>query len=89
MCHEFGWQRGAEQNAAAYKKEALVPSSRLRIFAFVQANSPVLQFVHTLGKFFDIDTAPQLRGKVIAFVGDKRQYSARHPVVLPEQNTWE
>ena len=30
--NEFAWQRGAEQNAAAFKEEALAPSSRLRIF---------------------------------------------------------
>ena len=39
---KFVWQWGTEQNAAAFKEEAVAPTSRLRIFAFVQANLPVL-----------------------------------------------
>jgi hypothetical protein len=65
------WQQSAEQNAAAFKEESVAPTSRLQIFAFVQANSPILQFVHTLEKLFDMEAAPKLRGKVVVFVGKK------------------
>ena len=65
------------------------PTSRLRIFACVQANSPVLQLVHTLGTFFDMDAALDLRGKVVALVGEKTPYGSPHLVLLPERNAWE
>jgi hypothetical protein len=36
-----------------------------------------------------MEVAPELRGKVLAFVGDNTTFSAPHPVILPEHNAWE
>ena len=78
------WQRNAEQTVAAFKEEAAAPTSKPRVFTFVQANSLILQFVHTLGKFFDMDAAPELQRKVMAFVGDKTPFGSPHPILLLE-----
>ena len=71
MSSKFVWQRNAEQTVAAFKEEAAAPTSKPRVFTFVQANSLILQFVHTTGKFFDMVAVPELLRKVMAFVGEK------------------
>lgn len=87
--NEFRWQQAKSNEATKFRDEALIPSPRPRIFGFLQHKSPYVHTLHSPAKFFDLDTATELQGKIIAFVGDRTAVSQPHPVALPDRNAWE
>jgi hypothetical protein len=45
--------------------------------------------IHGLTKYFNGDVAPELKGKVLARMGDQTEVSEPFVLAMPEQSTWE
>jgi hypothetical protein len=86
---EFCWQHTARTDTNKFKEEALAPSTRPRVFGFLQTKSPFVHTLHSPAKFFELEAAVELQGKVIAFVCDRSARNQPHPMALPDRNAWE
>jgi hypothetical protein len=51
-CRELHWQQQAESFPLVSQDKALAPSSKLRCYAFLTEDSPYINAVHSLGKYF-------------------------------------
>jgi hypothetical protein len=86
---EFNWQPNhGPDNRATFKEEALAYHPRLKMFGFVQKGSPFVQLVHSPGRYVDFSAPSSMRGKIVAFMGDKTDFGQPHPFLLPEINAW-
>jgi hypothetical protein len=86
---EFAWQpKAGKDNKDQFKDEVLAHSPKLKVFGMIQAGSPFLHAIHSLGRCVDFNAPATMRGKIIAFSGDRTQFGNPHPVVLPSVNTW-
>jgi hypothetical protein len=87
--HEFKWQwNKGSANANKFKDEAVTPGRDIKVFGFVQADAPIIQTVHGLGKFFDSEAPIEVNGKPIAFIGDRTSFGEPRLVISPTQATW-
>jgi hypothetical protein len=87
--HEFKWQwNEGSANTNKFKDEAVTPGRDIKVFGFVLADSPTIQTVHGLGKFFDSEAPIEVNGKPIAFIGDWTSFGEPRPVIPPTQATW-
>jgi hypothetical protein len=89
LVKEFRWQQQASGDTTKFRDEVLGPSARPKVFGFTHNKSPFIHVIHSPARFFDLDAAAELQGKVIAFVGDRTTFGQPHPVALPERNAWE
>jgi hypothetical protein len=58
-------------------------------FAVTQKKSPFVKVVHGINKYFNGDVAPELKGKVLARMGDRTTMAEPFILVMPERATWE
>jgi hypothetical protein len=59
--NEFKWQwTSGTNNTKKFKEEALTPGQGIKLYGFVQEDSPTIQVIHGLGRFFDSE-APTCR----------------------------
>jgi hypothetical protein len=87
--NEFKWQwTSGTNNTKKFKEEALTPGQGIKIYGFVQEDSPVIQFIHGLGRFFDSEAPPEVQGKPIAFLGDRTRFGEPRPIIPPAESTW-
>jgi hypothetical protein len=52
---ELHWQEQAESFPLVFQDKAIAPSTKLRCYAFLTEDSPYINVVHSLGKYFDED----------------------------------
>ncbi len=88
---ELAWQREVKGDKAKNDAfvEQVLAKQHFQAFAFMKPGSPWVHMGHGLGKFFAYtNTVPDLEGKVLMFVGDRR--GTRDPMVVqpPVQTTW-
>jgi hypothetical protein len=50
--------------------------------------SLMLQVMHSITKFFNLDLGAQLNNKVFRFVAEQTQFRVPYPVILMVQNAW-
>jgi hypothetical protein len=87
---ELKWQwSGGAANYSKFKEEALTPGQGIKVYGFVQEDSPVIQVIHGLGRFFDSEAPEEISGKPIAFIGDRSRFAEPRPVIPPPKATWE
>jgi hypothetical protein len=88
--NEFKWQwTDGNVSAKKLKEEALSPGQGIKLYGFVQEDSPIIQTIHGLGKFFDSEALTEVQGKPIAFIGDRTQFGGEpRPVIPPVEATW-
>jgi hypothetical protein len=87
---ELKWQwSGGAANYSKFKEEALTPGQGIKVYGFVQEDSPVIQVIHGLGRFFDSEAPEEISGKPIAFIGDRSRFGEPRPVIPPPKATWE
>jgi hypothetical protein len=67
---EFAWQMELGANKKIEFREEVLNTEQLQLFAVVKENSAALTLIHGLRKYYNGETAPELRGKVLARVGD-------------------
>jgi hypothetical protein len=75
------WRRGAggvSSGGAGIAAEVFA-------FAVAQKKSPFIKVVLGLTKYFNGDVAPELKGKVIAHMGDRTEVAEPFIFVLPEK----
>jgi hypothetical protein len=89
LAKEFRWQKLAAGDTAKFREEVLGPSAKPKVFGFLHSKSPFVHTLHSPARFFDLEAATELQGKVVAFVGDRTAVSQPHPVALPERNAWD
>jgi hypothetical protein len=77
---KWQWSRGAA-NYSKFKEEALTPGQGIKVYGFVQEDSPVIQVIHGLGRFFDNEAPEEISGKPIAFIGDRSRFGEPRPVI--------
>jgi hypothetical protein len=71
-----------------FREEVLAGGPALHIFVYMTEESPLLQVMHSIARFFDIEAGSDLNNKTFGFVGDRTQYREPYPVILPVQNAW-
>jgi hypothetical protein len=54
----------------------------------VQEDSPIIQLIHGIGRFFDSEAPPEVSGKPLAFLGDRTRFGEPRPVIPPTESTW-
>jgi hypothetical protein len=87
--HEFKWQpEKGEAGKADFKEEALSYHAEVMAYAVVQPKSQVIKVIHGPSKYFHPSAAQDLRGKVIARLGDWTEIATPHSVALPDNTTW-
>jgi hypothetical protein len=59
------------------------------VYGFVQEDSPVIQTIRGLGRFFDSRASAEISGKPIAFIGDRSRFGEPWSVIPPAKATWE
>jgi hypothetical protein len=89
IAKEFRWQQQPSIAAAKFRVEVLGPSARPKVLGFIHHKSPFVHRLHSPARFFDLDAAVELQGKVVSFVGDRTAFSQPHPVSLPDRDAWE
>ena len=83
--HDYTWQ--ATTGAAGrneFKEEVLVAADKLEMFALVQQETSYITVVHGVRKYYNGGTAPELKGKIIARMGDWTEDAHPHIVQLPD-----
>jgi hypothetical protein len=86
---EFDWQPSyGHDNRNTFKEEVLAYHPKVKVFGFVQKGSPFVQIVHSPGRYVDFSAPPAMRGKILAFMGDRTTYGQPHPFQLPDINAW-
>jgi hypothetical protein len=68
LAHELQWQPGKEQDQGRFRDKALAPSTRAKLFGFVQARSPFVHILHSPGKFLSSTQRPRLQITVFVTV---------------------
>jgi hypothetical protein len=63
-------------------REEVLNTEQLQLFAVMKENSAVLTIIHGLQKYYNGETAPELRGKVLARVGDWTSIAQPYIVLL-------
>jgi hypothetical protein len=87
--NEFKWQwTDGNISAKKFKEEALSTGQGIKLYGFVQEDSPIIQTIHGLGKFFDSEAPTEVQGKPIAFIGDRTRFGEPRPVIPPVEATW-
>jgi hypothetical protein len=82
--HEFKWQpEKGEAGKADFKEEALSYHAEVMAYAVIQPKSQVIKVIHGPSKYFHPSAAQDLRGKVIARLGDWTEIATPHSVALP------
>jgi hypothetical protein len=73
--NKFKWQwAGGSNNSSKFKEEALTPGQGIKVYGFVQEDSPVIQTIHGLERFFDSEAPAEFSGKPMAFIGDRSRF---------------
>ena len=86
---EFDWQPNyGHDNRITFKEEVLAYHQKVKVFGFVPKGSLVVQLVHSPGRYVDFSAPPAMRGKILAFMGDRTTYGQPHPFQLPDINAW-
>jgi hypothetical protein len=87
--NEFNWQWiGGSNDSKKFKEEALVLGQGIKVYGFVQDDSPIIQTVHGIGRFFDSEAPAEMSGKPIAFIGHRTRFGEPRPVIPPPDATW-
>jgi hypothetical protein len=79
---EFAWQMELGANKKVEFREEVLNTEQLQLFAVVKENSAALTIIHGLRKYYNGETAPELRGKVLARVGDWTSIAQPYIVLL-------
>jgi hypothetical protein len=64
----------------------LAGGPQLHIFVYMMEESPFIQVMHSIARFFDIEAGVDVNNKTFGFVSDHTQYREPYPVILPVQN---
>jgi hypothetical protein len=87
--HEFLWQPGkGVAGKDEFKEEVLAYHAEVKAYAVVQPKSTVVKVIHGLSKYFHPSAAQDLRGKVIARLGDWTEIATPYSVAMPDNTTW-
>lgn len=87
---ELQWQQNVGGDAAkikSFRSEALQRSDLL-VFGYMRPASPFVHLLHTAGTFSLPSGDDYYRGKDIAFVGDRTEYTNPTPVQLAPEQPW-
>jgi hypothetical protein len=74
---ELGWQQRAGSLSTIsdrFRDKVLAWGPYLHIFVYMTEESPMLQVMHSIAKFFYIEAGIDLNNKIFGFVGDRTQY---------------
>jgi hypothetical protein len=86
---EFKWQPDkGSAGKADFKEEALAYHAEIKAYAVVQPKSQVIKVLHGPSKYFHPTSAQELRGKVIARLGEWTEIATPHSVAMPDNTTW-
>lgn len=88
---ELTWQQRAGPTSTVsdrFRDEVLAGGPQLHILVYMTEESPFLQVMHSIARFFDIEAGVDVNNKTFGFVGDRTQYREPYPVILPVQNAW-
>jgi hypothetical protein len=71
-------------------REFVVNVQEFRVYLAMLGNQTHVSMIHTPGVYYSLASATStFRGKVLAFIGDRRATKEPTPICLPTTKTWE
>ena len=86
------WQAGLAGDKARCEdfRDDVLGMTELCVFGWMKEGSAVINLLHSTARFPGLGSAPELRGQVVGFVGDRDVFGNQpHPVKLQKRNAWE
>jgi hypothetical protein len=91
VLREFQWQEDATGNtkvAESFRDQVTAGSSRLCVFIYMIEGSALVNFLHSVAKYYDIESGADVNNKFVAFIGDRTKKRDPNPAILQSQNAW-
>jgi len=91
VLREFQWQEDATGNtkvAESFRDQVTAGSLRLCVFVYMIEDSAMVNFLHSVAKYYDIESGADVNNKFVAFIGDRTKKRDPNPAILQPQNAW-
>jgi hypothetical protein len=91
VLREFQWQEDATGNtkvAESFRDQVTAGSLRLCVFVYMIKDSAMVNFLHSVAKYYDIESGADVNNKFVAFIGDRTKKRDPNPAILQPQNAW-